>query len=121
VVRWEGDRALKHTERLRIVSREAAMQSRRLFLPTVEAPASFVALAGVEGVFRADGNGDHPMSNMTTILVGPEGGWTDTEREIVPHSVRLSDAVLRSETAAVAAGALFTAFRSGLTQPARGQ
>ena len=48
------------------------------------------------------------------VLVGPEGGWSDRELAAeVPH-VRLSASVLRSETAAVAAGVLLTALRSAL-------
>ncbi len=35
VVRWDGDRAAGHVERLRRVAREAAMQSRRCWLPEV--------------------------------------------------------------------------------------
>jgi 16S rRNA (uracil1498-N3)-methyltransferase len=47
----------------------------------------------------------------TFILVGPEGGFTDGERERIVGTgalpARLGDYVLRTETAAVAAAALF--------------
>src|SRR5437764_7952354 len=41
VVRWDGDRAGRHIDRLRKVGREAAMQSRRVWLPTIGGPQSF--------------------------------------------------------------------------------
>ncbi len=45
VVHWRGDRADRHLQKLREVSRQAAMQSRRVFLPTVEGVVELEDLA----------------------------------------------------------------------------
>ena len=47
--------------------------------------------------------------NTVSILIGPEGGWTDGERERLQASwsrVSLGSQILRAETAAVAGLAL---------------
>jgi 16S rRNA (uracil1498-N3)-methyltransferase len=109
VVRWDGERGTAALERLRRVAREAAMQSRRCWLPTVadvEAPASFPAAALAEP-------GGAPLSLAhPVVLVGPEGGWAPPELAGAAGTVSLGDLVLRSETAAVAAAALLGALRS---------
>src|SRR5207237_308256 len=61
VVQWEGERARRHADRLRRVSREAAMQARRAWLPTVEDVRSFAEVATWPGAVLAEGGGD-PMS-----------------------------------------------------------
>ena len=48
------------------------------------------------------------------VLVGPEGGWAPEERTAGPAFVALGPHVLRSETAAVAAAAVFVALRAQL-------
>ncbi len=123
VVRLDRDGALRREDRLRKIVREAAMQSRRPFLPeigtsqTVEAvlgrsPASDIALAEPGG---------SPITLATpVVLVGPEGGWSERELALVGNKVSLGDGVLRVETAALAAGALLTALRSmALVPPSR--
>jgi len=44
------------------------------------------------------------------ILIGPEGGWTENERDLFEHkkikSFSFGEQVLRAETAAIAASAL---------------
>ena len=60
VVRWTGDRAAAPVERLRRVAREAAMQSRRAWLPVVEEPSSFAAVAARPGAALAVAGGDPP-------------------------------------------------------------
>ena len=109
VVRWSGERADKQLAKLRRTVLEACRQSRRLWLPEVST-ASFEELG--EGVL-ADAGGRALTERDTTVLVGPEGGWADEERE-GRELVGLGDAVLRSETAAVAAGVRMTALRLGL-------
>jgi len=52
--------------------------------------------------------------STATILVGPEGGFSDEELGLAPDLVGLADSILRTETAAVAAGVLLSAFRSGM-------
>ncbi len=59
--------------------------------------------------------GGAPVSlSAPTVLVGPEGGWTDEELAAVPEHVGLGPYVLRAETAALAAGVLLAALRAGL-------
>jgi 16S rRNA U1498 N3-methylase RsmE len=123
------------------------MQSRRMYLPEVaeitpfaDAVAEYGAAFGAgragggrEGAERAGGGAEAsnpgavladlgadrpPDLRTTTILVGPEGGWSDGERNCGLGSVTLGGGVLRAETAAVAAGTLVAALRSGVVRPA---
>lgn len=108
VVRWRGPRADKHLERLDRVAREACQQCRRLWLPEV-VPMALAELMGTGAVLadpggRALGRTDH------AVLIGPEGGWTDDEREDFER-VDLGGHVLRAETAALAAAVLMDAAR----------
>lgn len=112
VVRWTAERAPRQLERLAKVARSAAMQCRRCHLPQVEGMVSFAEAAAWSGVVRADTGGGAPSLDRPVILIGPEGGWTATERDQVPVAVGLADHVLRAETAAVAAGVLFAALRT---------
>lgn len=117
VVRWDERKAAANHQRLERVAREASMQSRRCWLPTVAPVASFADVAALPGAARAD-RGGAPLSLATpTLLVGPEGGWTDDERGALP-SVGLGVHVLRADTAAVVAGSLLTALRAGLVASA---
>jgi 16S rRNA (uracil1498-N3)-methyltransferase len=118
VVRWGEGRAGSHVERLRKVARQAVMQSRGLWLPEVSGVVPFFSLATGEGVARAAVGGSPPSLERTTVLVGPEGGWSPAEEAAAVATVGLGSEVLRSETAAVAAGVLLAALRSGLVVPA---
>jgi 16S rRNA (uracil1498-N3)-methyltransferase len=118
VVRWEAAREERHLERLRRVAREAAMQSRRRWLPQVSGPLSVVQAAASGPAARCEAGGRSPSLEHPVLLVGPEGGWSDGERAEVRHAVALGPNVLRVETAALCAGALLTALRSGLVRPA---
>jgi 16S rRNA (uracil1498-N3)-methyltransferase len=115
VVLWEGDRAEHHLARLRRIAREAAMQSRRVWLPEVLGVAT---PADHPGAALAEPGGRAPTAADTTLLCGPEGGWSDAERADDRDHVALGGAVLRAETAAVTAGALLAALRQGLVRPA---
>lgn len=116
VVRWDAGRAASNVERFRRVAREAAMQSRRAWLPTVDDVVEFPTAAGLPGAVLADAGGDPPSLASPTILVGPEGGWTDEERA-GRRRVALGPHVLRAETAAMTAGALLAALRARLVAP----
>jgi 16S rRNA (uracil1498-N3)-methyltransferase len=141
VARWAPANAGRQLERLREVARQAAMQSRRCWLPIVEGPLPLAGLLPVEGFVpvdsagRAGWAGDEapsagsvalavpggaPLTLATpTVLVGPEGGWTDDELAAVPvaRHVSLGPHVLRAETAAMAAGVLLAALRARLVAP----
>ena len=116
VVRWDEAKAARNVERLRRVAREAAMQSRRAFLPTVDDVTTFDGAAALPGACLADAGGEPPSLDRPTVLVGPEGGWSDEERAAGVPVVALGPHVLRAETAAIVAGALVVALRSSLCQ-----
>lgn len=119
VVRWEGERAAKQVGRLARVAREAAMQSRRVWLPSVEGVVPFAEAAGWTGdvVALAEPGGAPPSLDRPVVLVGPEGGWSPDELAADVARVDLGPTVLRAETAAVAAGVLLSALRAGLVGP----
>lgn len=119
VVRWDGDKAGAALARWQKVAREAAMQSRRPWVPVVDTVVPFAAVASAaHGACRADAEGGPVSLDRPLVLVGPEGGWTDDERAVDLPVVGLGDGVLRAETAAIVAGALLTALRAGLVGPA---
>lgn len=119
VVRWDDERAAKAVSRLRAVARAAAMQCHRPRLPAVEDVTALAALAAEPGAALADRQGAPPsLATATTILVGPEGGWSDRERALLDRRVALGGHVLRAETAAVTAGAVLAALRVGIVRSA---
>jgi 16S rRNA (uracil1498-N3)-methyltransferase len=123
VVRWSAERADHHLGRWRRVAREAAMQSRRARLPVVEGLVTFseVVATTLPEALLADPGGSALTLDHPEVLVGPEGGWSPEELQLARGTVGLGSTVLRSETAAVAAGVLLTALRSGLLRPGPGQ
>ncbi|MEM9035213.1 MAG: RsmE family RNA methyltransferase [Actinomycetota bacterium] len=108
VVRWSGDRATKHLDRLRRIAREAAMQSRRVRLPELEGPVPLRNVVGEPGVALADRSGEAPDASTSTVLIGPEGGWSDAERALGVRRICVGRNVLRVETAALAAAVSLT-------------
>jgi len=117
VVQWEGDRRDRALERLRRVAREAAAQSRRARLPEVTDAGGLGALAVAVApapLALADRTGVAPTPAVRALAVGPEGGWSDDEREGAALLVRLGPGVLRAETAAVSAAAVLCALRDGV-------
>jgi 16S rRNA (uracil1498-N3)-methyltransferase len=121
VVRWEGDRASSHIERLRRVAREALMQSRGRWLPSVAGVTGLSSMlgegVGLAGVALADRGGAPPTLDCPTVLIGPEGGWSQGELGRCRARVGLGPTVLRTETATVAAGILLVALRSHVVRP----
>ena len=109
VVRWSGERADRHLERLRRIAREAALQSRRVRLPEVVGPwpaADVLAEAVV-----AEPGGRPIAATDSSVAIGPEGGWSPSELALAGDRVSLGSTVLRVETAAVVAAALMVANR----------
>jgi 16S rRNA (uracil1498-N3)-methyltransferase len=105
VVRWEGDRADRHVERLQRVAEAAVMQCRRAWSPNVSYVSDLRSLVGQPGVVRANLAGIQLTSNHTVVLIGPEGGWDPLDGVDAVPSVGFGPNVLRAETAAIAAGA----------------
>jgi 16S rRNA (uracil1498-N3)-methyltransferase len=113
VVRPAGEAMERRRERLRRVAREAAMQSRRLRLPEISGPLPLAeALTSAPAPVALAEIGGRPLdASIASVFVGPEGGFTGKELEAAPHIVGLPGYVLRTETAAVAAGVLLAACR----------
>ena len=111
-------------ERAQTVVVEAAEQCARTALPELAAPAPLDRLlrdwpAG-RLLFFADEQGGAPAgdalreSEPAAILAGPEGGFDDAERAAIrelpqARPISLGPRILRAETAALAATALFMA------------
>lgn len=104
----------RNVERLRRVAREAAMQSRRVWLPEVADIAAFAEVAERPGAALAEPGGGPPTLDRPTVLVGPEGGWAPEELAGGLPTVDLGPTVLRAETAAIAAAALLCGLRAGV-------
>jgi 16S rRNA (uracil1498-N3)-methyltransferase len=109
VVRWSGERLERQLDRLRRISVEASMQSRRVWLPQIVGPLP--ALEVLPGFAVAEPGGRPLVPTDVAIAVGPEGGWSPKELEVAAATVSLGPNVLRVETAAVAAAALMVSAR----------
>ncbi len=123
VARWDdGPRGVKALQRWRSAARQSAKQARRGTVPEVAEPVgtdalaqrcrqSAAALVLHEGASQPLPSVSLPASGEVLLVVGPEGGITDTELAGLIGAgacpVRLGPTVLRSSTAAaVALGAL---------------
>ncbi len=98
---------------------EACKQSRRLYFPTIHNPCTLQELLARASTPKdslwiahpaASGQSlaiAHQALNDVTVLVGPEGGFTDAEIELAEAAgarrISLGSNILRIETAAVAA------------------
>lgn len=108
--------AEKRVDRWRRIAREASQQSRRVRIPQIDNPiraqrleapeprARLDELAGTPPLLiPADWRPGHPYS----VLLGPEGGWTDDERQLLDtrgwRGASIANSILRAETAGVAA------------------
>jgi 16S rRNA (uracil1498-N3)-methyltransferase len=116
------DRAAeKRVERWRRIGLEASQQSRRTHLPEIADAVPFAKAVTQQADYRyvLDEVGGSPLlaalpaerrsSDSVALLVGPEGGWTDTEREQFHASwtpVTMGPLILRAETAAMASIAM---------------
>ena len=107
-------------EKLGVVAREACKQCGRLWLPELREPATLDALlaaSDADATLLLDPRADTGLlqciadrrgaARSWSVLVGPEGGFTDAERERALAAgatpVRIAPHVLRIETAAEAA------------------
>ena len=117
-VRLEGERSDKRLAHWRSVVASACEQSGRARLPEVSTPTTLAAAAhGLHGEglrlvldpvgqSRLDGL-QQPASAQAWIAVGPEGGWSPRDRDLLQAAgfagLRLGPRVLRTETAGLAA------------------
>lgn len=123
VVQWERARETKAMERLRKISRQAAAQSRRAWLPELNGVVSLSELReslSPEPLALAEPGGGSPAADLAALAVGPEGGWDPSELEGAGRLVGLGQGILRAETAAVAAGFLLCALRDRIVVASRG-
>ncbi len=124
ISRPRGERVGILEERLLRVAREAAMQCRRAHLPRIASLTPLAALAGRPGLLLADRDGAAPHELLApdaanpgpaawTVVVGPEGGFAPEDLAIFSGPrLAVGPHVLRAETAAVAAAAVVTAYRT---------
>ena len=108
-------------DRLRAHIVEASEQCERTALTAIDEPRKLEALLaawpGERPLFFADEAGGEPLDAVpgpAAILVGPEGGFTDEERAAIralpqARPVGLGPRILRADTAALAAVALWMA------------
>jgi 16S rRNA (uracil1498-N3)-methyltransferase len=111
--------AEKRSERWRKIVLEAAQQSRRVKLPVLQSvarpEAAFASLGDRLGIFLSE-RAEAPVlrtvlsnrvASKAILAIGPEGGWTDAERDAASkacfHEASLGRLILRTETAVVAA------------------
>ncbi|MEX2555894.1 MAG: RsmE family RNA methyltransferase [Actinomycetota bacterium] len=118
VPRWDAAKAASHTARLGEVARQAAMQSRRAWLPRVLPPSPLSSLAMAEPLLVLHGSATTRLSDALPetwpsafgLVVGPEGGLTEEEvtalRALGAIPVTMGPLILRTETAALAAAAI---------------
>jgi len=113
VVRWDGAKVDKATQRWERIAREASMQSHRVRLPDIAGVmTSEEFLMGGSHVALAHFDGSPVNNSHHTVAIGPEGGWSDRELELANQRVELGRTVLRAETAAITAGVLLAAARN---------
>ena len=110
-------------ERARSIVTEAAEQCARTALPQIAEPVTLDTLLtewpGERALFFADERGGEPARDAfaanagpAALLIGPEGGFDDAERAAIRASpqaraITLGPRILRGETAAIAATALW--------------
>lgn len=107
-------------DRLRAIAIEAAEQCDRTALPALAAPEPLAAVLrrlDDRPLLFADETGGAPLREVArpgpaALLVGPEGGFTEEERALVralpaARAITLGPRILRAETAACAALALW--------------
>lgn len=116
VDRLNGERLMAHMI-------EAAEQCERTALPALGAPVKLGPLLkdwpGGRALYFADEQGGEPLAKVAApgpaaILIGPEGGFTDEERDAIralaeARPISLGPRILRADTAAVAAVSLWMA------------
>jgi len=103
-------------ERWQTIVREAAMLAGRLRVPAVTGPSPLaevlreqanpvMLMRGATTLLSA-----LPREGDVTLLIGPEGGWTERELAMVPVHAALGPRNLRADTAAVVATAIAVGF-----------
>jgi len=148
-VRVDDEKTSRRVERWRRISLEALKQCGRRKLVEITAPSTISAfIAGASssptqkadslpsdsngtllvfsergGVALAEALPKAPKSSALVAFIGPEGGWSDEELELLKKfgckSVTLGPRVLRTETAAIVAVTLIQHSMGGLSRVIR--
>lgn len=118
VVKLEPERAAKRRDHWQKVAQSACEQCQRNIVPAIDAPQSLLDWFGdnagsdkLQLILWADARDSMPAIDMPgsdlTILIGPEGGFSEAEYERATvaglKAVRLGPRIMRTETAALAA------------------
>ena len=102
-------------ERWQKIVFEATKQSGRAVIPKIDEPTEFAEVlkrAGTKIIFEAEepGSTTGQPDNPTTLMIGPEGGWSEEELRVARAAGcifrQLGARRLRAETAAIVAVAL---------------
>jgi 16S rRNA (uracil1498-N3)-methyltransferase len=105
-------------ERWQRIATESAKQSRRHGVMRIESIAKVESLHARSPLIALSTHGEaaplpdlmNELRNAVTLLVGPEGGWTDSELKLFESAgvrfAKMTESILRIETAAVAAAAV---------------
>jgi 16S rRNA (uracil1498-N3)-methyltransferase len=109
-IELRAERYAGKLERWQKIVFEAVKQSGRTGVPSLEEPAKFadvVARPGAKILFDADAEPSRiDQLDEVTLLIGPEGGWSDSELQVARERQclfqRLGPRRLRAETAAIA-------------------
>jgi 16S rRNA (uracil1498-N3)-methyltransferase len=127
VITERTNAARVNDERLRAIAIEAAEQSERLTIPVIDAPTRLEAILAAwpkdRRLFAAleryqakatEAGIQQQQAGQSALLVGPEGGFTPAEHEMLRRldfvtPISLGPFVLRAETAAAAGQALLLA------------
>ena len=119
--------APKRLERWERILMESGQQSRRLRRPTIKPPLKLSIVIGFakgQKLVLEEKPGCpsllsllQPVENNLSILLGPEGGWSDRDRDAIAAKgwlpCSLGHNILRAETAAIAALAIVSVWSIG--------
>ena len=126
VAKWDNKTAKSKLERLNKIALSAAEQSERATVPLInplttlkdllknidKQNTSILFFYERHGTNIDDVKKNIPENNNILIIIGPEGGWSEEEVDIINKnnaiSVSLGGNILRSETAAIAASFVFS-------------
>jgi 16S rRNA (uracil1498-N3)-methyltransferase len=102
--------------RLRKISIEATEQSNHLKPMTILEPTPLIDFLQAQPKSTFCQLGPQNLSNHSnTLLIGPEGGWSQREMELAQTAISFGPMTLRSETAAMIAG--FILSQTHVTDP----
>lgn len=133
-LRISSERSAHKLERWKKIAREAVKQSKGTTTPAVLPPTTLAKVLqspiessrfflsedggkSLKAIIREEEEGRRPLFEKVILCVGPEGGWTEEEEKSLLEGgfegVSLGRRILRTETAALAAVAVFLLFWGG--------